>query len=677
MNIKKANKLNRNTLSRQERLNTMKKFFLFALTLSVSAWAADSLDERVDVLNAQFERAVSKAGIHFNGEFRSQYLSSTVSDVSGDAVEPGAKKNESVEYTSVDFDVVARPNSALSGRAIFRLHQDWRNFFGDIQNPITTRWLSIDGSLMGGIVKYSMGDYKKKVSPLTLWSPDMEFLYEPEIFAMQRRFAMSESFLGDNNRLLQGMDLSFKAQLYPLLEEVEANVFAARLEAVGNGESNVLPPGLRAFPRFDKYLAGFNAGTQIFKGLGFGITNIAIFDHKVSFKGTEEAADVASQSTNVFSGRFNADNRVFMDADFVKIGVDVEVALSSDRDAWYKRDGEGNFVLDNGKQVVEDSSITGMAVNAALFARLALGDAGTVKFRGTFINNDSTFRNEAAQSPVFFQHRAIMNNENSLSGLGIMNPFDGMYRTVFKYAPSQNLHYFGNGQPHTKTNYNIAILPHAYPTSHDAGLSVFQMAMPGGFASADRSGPVVNLDGLFLDNAISVGVKAAILETVGKYDGIDKNFEHIEKSASFLEVIGGASVDIAKFAPVVGPSLVIGGSYGMYNGELGAAARENTLLSGELNYNFARRFSFLLGYQQLTMNNKFDGKDIPGEDGAELNFTNFAAGIQYKVADGGVLTVKFNNVTGERAEYRDENDEVVSKIGYKAVQPELFLTVTF
>jgi len=667
MNIKKVNKLNRNTLSRQERLTTMKKFFLFALTLSVSAWAADSLEERVDALSAQFERAVSKAGIHFSGEFRSQYLSSTVSE---NAVQPSGKKNESVEYTSVDFDVVARPNSALSGRAVFRLHQDWRNFFGDVQNPIATRWLSIDGSLMGGIVKYSLGDYKKKVSPLTLWSPDMEFLYEPEIFAMQRRFAMSESFLGENNRLLQGMDLSFKAQLYPLLEEVEANIFGARLASTGTGETNVLPPGISDMPPlFDKYLLGFTAGTQIFKGLGLGITNITIFDHKASYNGTEEAADRASQSTNVFSGRFNADNRVFMETDFVKFGVDVEVAFSSDRDAWFRRDDDGNLVLEDGKHVVEDSSRTGMAMNVGLSARLAFGDAGSVKLRGTFINNDSTFRNEAAQSPVFFQHRAIINNENGLSGLGVMNPFDAMYRTVFKAAPSQ---FFGHAQPQMKTNYNIAILPHAYPTAPaGSNLSVFQQALPGSLASADRSGAIVNLDGSFLDNALSVGVKAAILETVGEYNlrDADNVLTEDKDKSNFLEAVGGASVDIAKFAPVVGPSLVIGGSFGMYKREHGDWGWENTLLSGELNYNFHRRFSLLLGYQQLDINSKFDGDVNPG---SEHTFTNFAAGIQYKVADGGALTVKLNRVSGERVAYEDE-----PKLSYKAVQPEVFLTVTF
>lgn len=178
-----------------------------------------------------------------------------------------------------------------------------------------------------------------------------------------------------------------------------------------------------------------------------------------------------------------------------------------------------------------------------------------------------------------------------------------------------------------------------------------------------------------MNNALSVGAKVAMLETIRK---IDIPIEDDKKeTVNFLEAAGGASIDIAKFAPAVGPSLVIGGSYGMYNAEHGKSVSESTLLSAELNYQFHRRFSLLLGYQQLDMcvAKNYDGKEIPG---TEHVFTNFATGIQYRVADGGVLTAKFNRVSGERTEYKDPaNDEKVGRLTYKAVQPELFLTVTF
>jgi len=717
MNVKKANKPNRNTLSRQERLFNMKKLFLFVLALSVCVSAADeTLEGRVGALQAQIDRAMARAGIHFNGEFRSQFLNS---EVSGSAVDPAGKKSESAEFTSVDFDVVARPNTALSARAVFRLHQDWRNFFSDVANPITTRWLSIDGSVGGGVLKYSIGDYKKKLSPLTLWSPDIELLYEPEIFASARKTAMEEAFLGENNRVMQGFDLSLKAELYNpdgdnvVLSEIDADIFGARLATRGTYESAVIPPGIGENTQyvasdFDKYLLGFNVGTQFVEGTGLSLSSITIFDYLASSIVTMDStsAKLASQSTNVFAGRVNADNRSFMSDDFINFGIQAEVAYSLDRDYYpeYGRDDDGE---PTGTVIgALDSTVNGLAINAGLFLRLALGEDNTIKLSGNFIQNEKYFRNDAAQSPSFVQ-RSIMNNELGMGGLGLMNPFDALYRTVFKYAPSQ---YYGGTRPYGKYSYNNAILPQdviagLYGHSQVYYPNVFQTAMPGGMATADRTGPVVDLNGSFLDKAITVGAKAAMLNAIDETDlsweswvedggepdpdnpGLGGSFQRFSAGTSkgeYQEIVGGASIDIAKFAPVIGPSLVIGGSYGMYNSKTGgfvSAERvftsENTsaLLSAELNYNFVPRFSFLVGYQQLTANIKTVSSFGAGESEsaeAEYTFDNLAVGFGYKVADGGNLVVKLTMLSGK-------SEPVVggTAADYKAIQPEVYLTVKF
>ena len=691
MNAKKANKLNRNTLSIQERLFNMKKFYLFVLALSVCVSAADdSLEDRVAGLQAQIDRAMAKAGIHFSGEFRSQFLNS---EVSGSAVDAAGKKSESVEYTSVDFDIVARPNTAMSARAIFRLHQDWRNFFSDVANPVAARWLSIDGSVGGGILKYAIGDYTKKLSPLTLWSPDVELLYEPEIFASARKIAMSEAFLGDNKRMMQGADISFKAELYPILNEVEADLFGARLATRGTYESAVIPPGVGANTQyvasdFDKYLVGFNLGTQFVKGAGLALSNIMIFDYLESSKATMDStsAKLASQSTNVAAGRVNVDNRAFMSDDFIRVGVQAEAALSFDK----------SYYLPADQNIAIDSTINGMAINAGLFARLALGEDNTIKLSADFIQNDTAFRNDAAQSPSFVQ-RQIFNNELGLGGLGLMNPFDALYRTVFKYAPSQ---YFGGARPYGKYSYNNAILPKdviagLYGHSQVYYPNVFQTALPGGMATADRTGPVVKLDGSFLDKAITVGAKAAMLNAFNEKDlswkawiddgdlGHDEWFGVGAFKDEYQEIVGGASFDIAKFVPVLGTSLVIGGSYGMYNSKTGGfvspervytSENASVLLSGELNYNFLPRFSFLVGYQQLTANIKgVENFGVNESESKENNYTfdNFAVGFGYKVTDGGNLVVKLTMLSGQ--------SEPVGgmAVKYEAIQPEVYLTVKF
>jgi len=695
----------------------MKKLFqvTLALMLCVSAvFAQEDIAERVDGLQTRVNGVLSKAGIHFSGEFRSQFLNS---QVSGEAVDTTVKRSESSEFTSVDFDIVARPNTVLGARAMFRLHQDWRNFFSDVQNPITTRWLSIDGQ-MGGMLEYHAGDYFKKISPLTLWNHEFELLYEPEIFAAARKFAMSEAFVGDSNRLLQGFDIAFKAEMFPILKEVGADVFGARLATRGTKESMVVSNPAN----YDKYLIGFNIGSQIITGAGFALSDIYIYDYLASYSGTEDAAkDGDPQATNVIAGRLNADTRTFMDDDMILAGINFEAAYSSDNHFKYDADATAaaKAADPDAHAVYNDTAVTGMAINVGLSLRVALNEENNIKLTADYIMNDSAFRNDAAQTPYFTQ-RQIMNYENGLSGLGSENPFDAMYRTVFKYVPPQ---YPGSGQPfyaqpQTKNAYNNVILS---PGASDTYVpSVFQVA--GNKATADRVGPIVKLDGSFLDEAFTVGARLAMLKTRNETlhkQPYEKSPYHSDEAtgeqfpavfdtvranipvADYMTAGGGASVDIAKFLPAVGPSLKIGGSYMMYNSVIGdvKAGKLNTdddgnalappaltliehrsesqLLSFEINYNFWSRFSLLFGYQQLGTSIKSDDiGEIRGMSGlsyvegivevtdkgsnstskeervfgfkeVKYTFDNLAFGLGYKVAEGCALTVKLTMLSGK------------------------------
>ena len=113
-----------------------------AAALSASSGAEN---ERMNKIESKLRSIINKAGIDFSGTFRSQYLSSQLEENSGDSsIDWGRKTTESNEYTSVDFDISARPNEALSGKLLFRMHQNWQNMFSDIANPIFTRWICID-----------------------------------------------------------------------------------------------------------------------------------------------------------------------------------------------------------------------------------------------------------------------------------------------------------------------------------------------------------------------------------------------------------------------------------------------------------------------------------------------------------------------------------------------------
>ena len=83
-------------------------------------------EKKLDKIQKSLENIMAKAGISIGGEFRGQYFSS---EASGDSVKTLDRKLETNEYTSVDFDIKARPNEAISARVMFRMHQNWQNFF--------------------------------------------------------------------------------------------------------------------------------------------------------------------------------------------------------------------------------------------------------------------------------------------------------------------------------------------------------------------------------------------------------------------------------------------------------------------------------------------------------------------------------------------------------------------
>jgi hypothetical protein len=279
------------------------------------------------------EHIMAKAGISFDGEFKSQFMSATVG---GAAANNTRRKNETVEYTSVDFDIKARPNTITQGRLIFRMQQDWRNFYSDISNPIFTRWVSIDGSVKG-MFSYDVGDFRQKYTPLTLYTPDIDVLYEPDLFAQQRELAKNEVFLDDNQRLLQGVNLNFGAEVYPIFNSLKLNVLATRLRSVEtNIQNGSKPVGFIETSPIEKFMVGTNGEATFLKGLSVGGSYLNIFDNKESHTlYSDSAIDTMAQNTGIVDVRGGVDIAALLNAKSWKTNVSAEMALSSDDSAYY------------------------------------------------------------------------------------------------------------------------------------------------------------------------------------------------------------------------------------------------------------------------------------------------------------------------------------------------------
>ncbi len=659
----------------------IRKTVIVSLILGMTAWAAqDSVEtieqSRLTKIEQTVSKILSKSGINFSGEFRSQFL---LSRVVGDAVEKAFRKDEGVEYTSVDFDISARPHSALQGHLIFRLHQDWRNLWSSYKNPISSRWISLDG-LVKNVFGYNIGDFRQKYSPLTLYSPDIEIEYEPEIFARRRRVAMNEMFLGNNDRIVQGVNMNFDAEIVPLFKEFHLNVLGSRLRYVGDGEQGQLASMVDSAD-MDKYLIGSNLDLTVIPDLSFGGSFLYLFDGRYTYGGTIEAADTLRQSTRIGAGRLGVGTEPFVDPKVFNMALQAEVAVSSDDSSWHKIDTISSTSY---KTTLMTEKIRGLAIAADLNTFIALGSASNLHIDLGFLRNAVDFRNELAQSPTFFPLR-IMNSENDPLSGALYSTFDALYRHVFKFCPSENAQNVGEPAgwlkgPMEKIAYSKAILSQDDMRNIQLDNSLF-LVMPYGPATPNRIGLRSKVAASFIDNAIHT---SALFKYLNEVEGLSAQLDMTSSAVSampksaFIEAGGGLSVNFASFGEWWPYPLILSGGYKFSNASNDGVASytgspwETTahFINTGLYWTFWKRASLLGGLQYLKTT--YDGLyDNYKYDIAELHW---AAGLEYKVSDGGTLTGSFgfNDVT-----HSDEADANASIMDFRQWQTDLYLTVNF
>jgi hypothetical protein len=661
---------------------------LTTLLLAASLFAStDDESERLGRIQSKVNSILNKAGIHFNGTFRSQYMQSMLNEEESGvgAIDWGKKQTESNEYTSVDFDIGARPNDALSARCMFRMHQNWQNFFSDVSNPIFLRWMSIDGNIKN-MFRFNVGDYRQRYSPLTLWSPDIDIAYEPEIFAEKRRQAMNEVFLGDNDRLLQGVNFNMDAEVVPIFNEFHLNVQASRLRL---SEANV-QNGAAVAADFendnitldktymDRYFIAGNLDIIALKGLGFGGTLFDIFDlpPTSALDGGRYDRELIARNQRVWAARIKPTTNIFLDTDAFSVGINFEVAGSHDRDsAWRLFDTTISGTDTTVDTSVADSFVDGMAIDAGLTGMFKFGEMGSLCLNVGFMNNDENFRNMMAQSPSFIGQR-IMNIENDFAHEArLYTTFDALYDYVFKFTPSGTNTW--TQEPRRKISYLNSILTRKELDSLDGVNARFdstlQLVLPAGQATPNRSGPKADVRLKLFNGGVDVGGSFAMLTE------IEPLMETFEKT-KYLKAGGGFCVDIATWAkPLNALKLSLGYSLEKaefdYNATAGGDA--GTFNSGFMNlglyYNFWKRFSILGGYQQIVSTS-----DITSSVAYEKTVTqkHWAAGLEYKVNDDQKVVGRFGQL-GADFESTAPADSTISAFNFRAYQVDISLLVNF
>jgi len=605
--------------------------FIGTVLLSAAAFAVASVNAtNAAKIDSALESIESKKGVDIGGTVRAVYSNSHVNsdqDVNAYNLMPD---REVMEFVQMDLDFGFRPWDNVRVNAKMRAFAGMQDYFAASATSVTFPWLNVEGNI-GNSFYWVVGDFRSQISPLTVYTPGVDVMYEPMIFARNKEMARGDALLEGNQRNLQGASLQFRRGLGETLGEIRAEAFAARVRRgeyldFSGYEGNLLPnekiPGASQAGNYDKYVVNGNlewfpmnrnlmvAGTYMWiVDDEKSINRNYFYDYKkqtFSILPTNYL-DSLPQNTKVVSGRLGGDLAGFLGNKKLVLDLTAEVAMSMDEVYEYREggsDGEGNPLY---VPIKEDDK--GMAVNGDLQAGYKT-DLWSAKLSATYLYNDSSWYNNIAQSPSFVARRILnTDKDGNLSKYGTYAPlyssFGAMYYFTPRHSPvsssltnvsplgdqSQNESY--NIAPYSKTSYTAAVF-----TRHELALldilsdPALQSALPNGLATANRTGVKAKLMGSFgKENAIEVQGLFVLQEQV-------KSLLPSGEKVKFTEMGGGAKVDILK---LIGfdSMLELSGSYKYATKEIDEASMNSDFINGGLYWRYFKRFGVSAGFQMI------------------------------------------------------------------------------
>ena len=412
------------------------KISVFALLMATAMASATAVADNQKTLDAKADSALAKRGVEIGGSIRAVAQRSnfdTDQDPSGLNKMPDVERNE---FVSADLDFRFRPYENVRANVMMRLGGGMQEYFAAASKTLAVEWINVEGNV-GNSFYWVAGDFRQQYSPLTLFLPGIDIMYEPLIFARKRHMAQKQQLIEGNQRNLQGVNLQFRQELNPMLGEVRAEALLARVNrsavmdftgAEGNIMANENLPGATLASNMDKWLAAGNLELfPLSKNVYVGVTPMYIFDNEDSYSYTYRHPesnlnapyemesinpfDVDAQETMVVSGRLGADVAGIMGNKSLVADLVGEYAMSSDKvythvatQSGTNEDGDPIFV-DN----VSDEHVTG----AAILATMNVGyktDSWNAVLTVNGVRNDSNWFNNLAQSPSFFAQR-ILNSD--------------------------------------------------------------------------------------------------------------------------------------------------------------------------------------------------------------------------------------------------------------------------
>lgn len=661
---------------------SMKTLFLSLLAMTVAASASAVADNQA-ALESKVDSINAKRGFEVGGSIRAVAQRSSFStdqDPSGLNEMPDVERNE---FVSADLAFQFRPYENVRANVMMRLGGGMQEYFAAAAKTLAVEWLNVEGNI-GNSFYWVVGDFRQQYSPLTLYLPGIDIMYEPTIFARKRHMAEKEQLIEGNQRNLQGVNVQFRKELNPALGEIRGEAMFARIHRtavldISGAEGNIFPngdfAGATQASNMDKWLVAGNIELlPMSKNVYVGVTPMYIFDNEDSYSYTYKHAenklnepyirvpnnpfDVDAQKTLVASGRVGADVAGMVQSKNLVADLVGEYAFSQDK--IYTHD------LSTGEDVRTDENVNGSAILATLNVGYKT-DAWNVVLTADVIRNDSNWFNNLAQSPSFFAQRILNSDlDGNTVRYGVNSPlystFDALYNYSPKFAPVATT--LGTNDDNTKAgqteSYNIAPYnknswgTNVYTRSQLALLETLndpalQMALPNGLATSNRIGG---------QGVVKFGLKD-FLEVKGLFTMMNQ-VKAITgfKEASYMEYGGGAKWDVFKTFGFSKP-LEISGSYKHSErktdldanvfGFDGTSELKSDFMNAGLYVQYLPRLGFAAGFQYVTTEYNDIGASLSGLAAPLMNGKQmqWMVGLDYTVEKNAWLAINFGMVNVE------------------------------
>lgn len=662
----------------------MKNILIALLTASVAASASVVADNQ-KALQAKADSANAKRGVEIGGSIRAVAQRSSFSsdqDNRGMNTMPDVERNE---FVSADLSFGFRPYESVRANVIMRLGGGMQEYFAAAAKTIEAKWLNVEGNI-GKNFYWTVGDFRSAISPLTIFNPGIDIMYEPTIFARKRHMAQKEQLLEGNKRNFQGVNLQFRQEIDPMVGELRAEAFFARVNRVSvldlsGAEGNILPndsvAGVSLASATDKWLVGGNIELlPVQKNVYVGVTPMLIFDNEnsksyvyrhpvvddvINFSDYERQEinpyEYGPQNTFVLSARAGADVGGLVKQKGLSADVVVEYAMSVNKQK------TPAYVNELGLTVPEaEESINGSALLATLNAGYEVENSWSAGLGIDVVMNNEKWFNNLAQSPSFFAQR-ILNSDKDGNTVkyGVNSPlystFDALYNYSPKFSPvgrtlgtDDDAFFAGQSEsyniaPYNKNSWGSNVYSAAQLALINQMIDpALQSALPNGLATANRKGFRVSLKGDWQNK-----IEAQALVNI--FNQVTPESEAID-NVSYKEFGGGAKFDIAKLAGLNKAAEVSGSFKRSENTVTPKAGTEAKITSNFINigasFQFLPRLGFTAGFQMIdtdygtsSLINPNVGLDVPF---MKSNQTHWMVGFDYVVADNAWLAINFGMI---------------------------------